>query len=225
MMSQRFCRTSAQLLWVVSLVFLLLPPGVSEAETITFNFEGVVAELDVNAGLFGPLGLVTVGDPFTGHFSYEVGLGNPDQSPGDSEVGIYDALEFAIDGSPLVFQNPRIGVTHLFVPSIAPLEPISIDSFRVIAETPGAPHFSASLTLSGPFGAAFTDDSLPTTLNLSAFDTAIVAGIVAFGLHPLPTIDDHGTLETLALIPEPSTLAIATIALLSLVAFAWRRRD
>ena len=82
MMSQRFCRTSAHLPWLVSLVFWLMPPGVSKADTITFNFEGVVTELDVNGGLFGPVGLVTVGEPFTGHFSYEVGPGNPDSGPG-----------------------------------------------------------------------------------------------------------------------------------------------
>ena len=203
MMSQRFYRTAAQLLWVVSLVFLLVPPGLSEAAISTFNFEGVVTELDVNAGLFGPVGLVTVGDPFTGHFSYETGPGNPDQAPGDSEVGIYNALEFVVDGSPLIFQNPGISVLHLFVPALFPLEPISIDRFRVVAATPGAPHFSANLTLTGSFGAAFTDDSLPTTLNLSVFDTATVAGIVAFGLFPEPTIDDHGTVESLILIPEP----------------------
>ena len=139
-------------------------------------------------------------------------------------MGIYNALEFAIDGSPLVFQNPGIAVTHRFVFSIPPVDPISIDRFTVAAETPGALHLSARLTLSGPFGAAFTDDSLPTTLNLSAFDTAIVAGIVAVGIHPLPTIDDHGTLETLALIPEPSTVTLTAIALLGLVAYSWRRR-
>ncbi len=223
MMSQCFCWTAAQLLGVVSLVFWLMPPGVSEAETITFNFEGVVTELDVNGGLFGPVGLVTVGDPFAGHFSYEVGPVNPDQVPADPELGFYDALEFAVDGSPLIFQNPRISVTHRFVPSLPPADPISIDRFSVVAETPGALHFSATLTLTGSFGAAFTDDSLPTNLNLSVFDTATVAGIVAVGLFPAPTIDDHGTLETLILIPEPYTFTLATLALLGLLAHGRRR--
>ena len=223
-MSQHFYRTAGQISWSLLLAVLLMPTSVSEAETVTFNFQGVVTELDVNAGLFGPGGQVLVGDPFSGHFSYEVGPGNPDQLPADSEFGVYDALEFTIDGSPLTFQNPRIGITHRFVPSILPASPISIDRFQVVVETPGASHATAHLVLGGSFGAAFMDDSLPTHLDLSLFDTARVAGVVAVGIHPAPTIDDHGTLEMLTQIPEPTTLTLVALGLFG-CAVQWKRQQ
>lgn len=45
----------------------------------------MVTELDGNLGLFGQIGTVQVGDPFSGRFSYEIG-------PGSQEVRVSNAF-------------------------------------------------------------------------------------------------------------------------------------
>ncbi len=196
----------------------------AHGQTVTFNFAGAVTELDLNAGLFGPVGAVNVGDPFTGHFSYVLGPGNPDQAPADPVVGRYSGVELAVDGAVISLAPPLVVVRHEFVPAIFPAEPLSIDSLTVFATTAGSQYASGvRLELRGPFGSAFSDDSLPSALNLAAFtEIQRLSGIKAVGIFPAETIDDVGQVSALTFVPEPAGAALA--AALLAVALVRERR-
>jgi hypothetical protein len=218
-----------RLLWLVlGSTAMMAAADRAPAQIVTFNFSGVVTELDVNAGLFGPFTSVNVGDLFTGHFSYEIGPGNPDQLPGDPERRRYDGLEFVVDGAAIAFEPPVIGVTHDQILTLPPAPPASFDRFAVLSSSPGSLYLNGiSLQLRGPYGAAFTDDSLPTALDLGAFsDSQSLAGIRAFGLLPNPDIDDAGQLMSLEQVPEPGTTAVlASLSVALLVAKSRGRRN
>ena len=71
--------------------------------------------------MFGPFGTVGIGDVITGHISYDTGLGNPDQQPGDPNVGVYDLLDFVIDQA--VVGITPLGIAVQRVPPIPNLDP------------------------------------------------------------------------------------------------------
>jgi hypothetical protein len=171
-------------------------------------------------------GTVSIGDPFSGRLVYEVGPANPDQQPADPEVGAYDLVELVVDQSVLpAFAPSVIGVLHQpGLPTIPPVPPdLGRDWFFARATTVGV-YPIVTLGLRGPFGSAFTDDSLPLALDLADFpDGAFVQGLVAAGIGGNPSIEDVGRITSLVLVPEPGTLALA-VAGLSLVARARTRR-
>jgi hypothetical protein len=196
-------------------------------QVVTFNFSGVVTELDLNAGLFGPFGSVNVGDPFTGHFSYALGLGNPDQLPADPEVGRYNGLEFVVNGAAIVFDAPLIAVQHNFTATLPPAPPSSFDRFAVFSASPGSLYLSGiRLELRGPYGAALADDSLPAGLDLAAFtDSQSLAGVRFVGLFPNPSTDDVGRVGSLDQVPEPSVGPVIAGACALLFVKSRRRRN
>ena len=185
------------------------------APILTFAFQGVVTELTANAGLFGMPGTVNVGDPFSGQFSYDRGPGNPDQVPADAELGGYDLLSFTIDQSVLPLTPFAAVVRH--IPPILTLPPLppdpGTDAFSVrSAPLSGYPN-GVSLRLEAPFGAVFSDDSLPADLSLASFTlSAGVYGIVALGIFPTPSIWDVGQLTSLVRVPEPGLLPLFVFA-------------
>jgi hypothetical protein len=206
----------------------MLAGGSARAAILEFEFEGMVTILTADDGLFGATGTVQIGDPFTGHFSYEVGPSNPDQEPGDPEVGAYNLTEFVVDQS-LVPWTSILGVSVQHVPPIGTFPPDPPDPgrdvLRAVATT--TPYPVVSVFLRGPFGSAFSDDSLPSSLDLADFpDGAFVQGLVAGGLDPFPSIEDVGIITALRLVPEPGALALlgAAVAALSLRARARRAR-
>jgi hypothetical protein len=216
---------------MVAAIVFLLPHGAHASAIVTFNFQGVVTHLDVNAGLFGGIGTVNVGDPFTGWVTYEVGVGNPDQLPADPEVGLYQALAFVLDNSAIALVNPRIGIRNRHpIPTLPPPPDPGENVFAILAGATGSVYGGIRLTLSGPFGAAFSDDSLPSDLNLTQFSEATLAGIVAFGLPPLPDVVDAGVItrfDRQTPIPEPSTciLLMTALVLTRRAGILWTPRD
>jgi hypothetical protein len=80
--------------------------------------------------------------------------------------------------------------------------------------------------LQGPFGSAFSDDSLPLSLDLADFpDGVSVVGLQAAGIVPNPSTHDLGTITRLSLVPEPHALAlVASIAAMGLALRGTRRR-
>jgi hypothetical protein len=203
-------------------------PANAPAALVTFDFSGEVTELvDPNGlGLFGfP---ASVGDLFSGHFSYELGPGNQDQLPADAEVGAYDLIDFAVDGAVVSFSNLILGVEHTApVPSPVPAPPIpGFDRISILALTPAYPS-RVRLVLQAPYGAIFSDDSLPSDLLLSDFtEQRTVTGIFSFGVFPQPNIQDLGQIRSLsrrATVPGPTTLALIGIGLTGL-GFSRRKR-
>jgi hypothetical protein len=187
----------------------------AQAVTLTFAFEGVVTSLVRDGGLFGAPGSVQLGDPFTGHVTYEVGPANPDQLPADLVNGRYDLIELVVDQSVLPPFDPiLVGVIHQ--PGLPTIPPAPADDGRdlFLARATSVVYPSVAVRLEGPFGSAFSDDSLPLALDLADFsDGAFVQGLVAAGIFPAPSIEDVGQITSLVLVPEPTSLALAALGL------------
>lgn len=85
-----------------------------------------------------------------------------------------------------------------------PPEPPDLGDDWLFASVPSEGHPGlVRLRLQGPYGAAFSDDSLPSDLDLADFpDVAAVQGIVAAGIAPNPSIQDVGTITELWRAPE-----------------------
>lgn len=197
---------------------LLAVAGPAQGLTLTYEFEGVVTTLLRDGGLFGAPGTVQIGDGFTGHFRYEVGAANPDQLPADGTRGAFELIDLVIDQSVLPpFAPLGVLVTHEpGLPTIPPTPPdLGSDALRVVASSVVFP--TLSLRLFGPFGSAYTDDSLPVSLDLADFpDGAFVQGLTAISLPPFPNIEDVGVITSLRLVPEPGTLVLVAVGLAGL---------
>jgi hypothetical protein len=124
-------RTALDIAWVLLMASLCgIVPVAATAPVVSFAFQGTVTDLIADAGLFGTPSSVLIGDTFSGHFSYEVGPGNPDQLP-DPEQGIYNVIDFVVDDAVVPLSGALICVTNR--PPIAtfpPRPPRSPDSTR-----------------------------------------------------------------------------------------------
>jgi len=194
------------------------------AEIVTFEFVGEVATLTADDGLFGAPGTVTIGDPFSGRFSYEIGAGNLDQDAADPEIGSYALLAFEVDQAVTPIGAP-IAVAILHEPGGATLPPAPPDLGRdwLFASAESSLYPSPiRLRLQGPYESAFESDALPADLDLADFpEVAVVQGLVATGIPPNPSIQDVGTITELWRVPEPEAPALGVLALVALGA---RRR-
>jgi hypothetical protein len=191
-------------------------------QLLSFEFTGTVTDLMLHGGLFGPFGSPVVGDPFSGRFAYAVGPGNPDQAPGDSEVGRYTLSEFVVDGATAAFGDMSIVVQHAApVPGLPPNPGVpGRDLLAVVVESPSYVG-EIRLLLQAPYQAVFADDSLPTDLDLAAFtDLAVLAGLGSGAIPPQQPQADIGALTSLALISSVPVPAPTSPALLALAAAA-----
>lgn len=195
---------------VLALAVLLAAPP-SPAAVFSFEFAGEVTDLSADDGLFGFA--ATLGSPFTGRFSYETGPANPDQVPGDANLGVYDLLTFEIDQADVPLTPFGVAVVREPpIPTLPPLPPdLGSDRLRIVATSPAYPA-PLGLTLEAAFGAVFSDDALPTTLDLASFTLrSDVAAVVAVGIPPAMSIQDVGPLRSLT-VPEPAPLALLALA-------------
>jgi hypothetical protein len=198
---------------------VLAAAGPARAVTVTYLFAGVVTALTSDGGLFGAPGTVEIGSPFTGRITYETGPTNPDQEPSDPEIGAYALVELVIDQSVLdPFTPLGIGVVHDPPGFTIPPAPPDLGRDWFIARADDDLVYGTVLMrLQGPFGSAFTDDSLPETLDLADFpDVVAIQGLVAIGLPPNPSIEDVGVITSLTFVPEPGSAVLigACLALL-----------
>ncbi len=198
----------------------LLAAHVARAAIVTYDFTGTVSILTQDGGLFGAPGTVQVGDPFTGHLTYETGPGNPDQVPADSVHGFYEVVEVVVDQSVLAPFSPLgITVTHDAPKATVPPNPPDVGKDWFVATTTTQSVYpTVSVRLLGPYESAFADDSLPASLDPADFTDRILLGFVAAGIYPLPSIEDAGTIDSLVLAPEPGPAALgaACVAALAL---------
>ena len=200
---------TARALSALTLGLSLLATSSAHAYVVTVAFEGNVTDAEMDAGLFGPS--VQIGDPFSGYFSYE--LFELDQQPNDSLVGIYDAIEWVIEGSPVVLMNPTIRVEI----------GNQIEGIAVQA-TGGSYANGVALTLVGTSG-TLAFDFLPASLELTDFLGGVITGskgaISIDPMFPSTYMRDRGALTQL--VPEGSGLEAAALAGL-LAVRSWRRQ-
>jgi hypothetical protein len=211
-------KTCGRIAWslVLACVGILLAPRLARADLIQFEFQGVVTNNTGDLGVFGPLSSVNIGDIITGRLSYETGPGNPDQQPGDSNIGLYDLLEFVIDQA--VVPITPDGILVFRAPPVPQLDPNAppdpgSDLFRAVgAFESGGDGYVVALTLAAAFGAVFPDDVLPASLALGAFtDARNVRAIRTSGLGSLLGQIDEAELVPLTSVPEPSSLVLLSI--------------
>lgn len=187
--------------FTVVLAFAAAAPA--RAEIVTYDFTAEVTQVDINGGLFGPGAMV--GDALAGSFSYEVGSSNPDQASADNELGVYNLTSFILNGTLLSFMPSPIYVRHEApLPTVSPNPPDpGLDSFGARLAPPVGSYFAGvSFALEGAYGDAFTDDSLPATLNLADFTMAAITGTGNISIIPnTPTQIDQAVITSLTRLP------------------------
>lgn len=212
------CRCDRSSVWILATAVLFTTTSSAEAqELVHYEFTGTVTDNTGNLGIFGPFSTVQINDVFTGNFSYLTGPGNPDQEI-DPELGVYDVVDFHIDQAVVAITPLRVAVTHSpGLPTLPPAPPdLGTDGFSVAGTFQLGPDTRfISLRLEAPYGAVFTDDSLPTSLTLSDFtDTNSVRSVRVIGLPPIGMSQiDEGVLTSLVRIPEPATGLLLLISL------------
>ncbi|PQA85576.1 PEP-CTERM sorting domain-containing protein [Hyphococcus luteus] len=180
----------------------------------TFAYTGEIAELGLDDGLFGAPGDTEIGDTFSGSFSYVVGPENPDMQPGDATVGQYAIQSAGVDGTLLPLGPvPVFGgiVTHepggVALPPAPPDD--GEDSLVIPLGFDLGDYATVSLRFEAPYEMAFTDDSLPASLDLSDFVIAEIVGKEAPALSvslaqnlndDVETLVDRGVITSLTLI-------------------------
>ncbi len=212
--------------FVAGLLAALLSPISATATVVTYEFEGLVTDLTAGLGLFGSP--VSTGDVFTGRFSYETGAGNPDQNTADAERGFYNLTSFELDGTLLSITGVGITTFNSLTPTIFPATPPD-DEFRILLSVENNPYSGpVGLSLSAP-STLFSDDSLPSTLDLTDYSSGgFLFGVDAFGIFPAPNIQDQGQLRSLTLVPSspvpmPPTLLVLGAGLIAVGAVRMRR--
>jgi hypothetical protein len=188
---------------------------------VQYQFTGVVIDNTGNLGVLGPFNTLQLNDIFTGRFSYVTGPTNPDQEPGDPELGFYNLVEFVVDQGVVPITPFGVGVRHEPpLPTLPPL-PVDVGTDGVIVSgrfMAGMDTKAISLGLEAPYEAVFTDDSLPTSLTLSDFtQSQLLRAIRVIGLPPSGTSQiDAGRIISLVQVPEPSGIVLALLGIVGL---------
>jgi hypothetical protein len=214
---------------LVALMSIGATPRSARGEIVTFEFSAAVVDISGNLGVFGPFGMVQLNDLVTGRFSYETGVGNPDQMPGDPEIGVYSLVGFEIDQAVVDIAPLAVVIFHQEpLPVVDPMAPPSpgTDAFTAAGQYEiGDTLFIVSVRLEGPYESVFSDDSLPSSLIPGDFQERVVRSIRVIGLDPGGSQIDQARLLTLAQVPEPASLALVILGAIGLAIFARRRQS
>ena len=200
----------------------VIPVGSQSCEVedgqIAFTFSGFLHAVSDPANLLGFQ--YSVGDRFTGSFSYPRDL--MDTNP--------DPLHFhGQDFSRVVSSVTLAG--HVFSGNLGGTLRInsSEGQMSITNEYRSAPSVvSSGRFLEVLFRGATTpfDDMLPTTLSLSDFSNVFIrVRGQSRDFDPRDGFELEGTIDELTLVPEPSTWIMMATGLLALGFVAWRRRE
>jgi len=153
-----------------------------------------------------------------------------DTSCGTSTVSLdVDGLDLSLPTVPLV--PPPIFPSSIIVGNDRDLDGIvsSVDAadyfainYEIVDPTDAAERWAISLTLADTTGTLYSDESVPMSLNLADFDSRQLLIIEDPGL----TIGGNAlaSIDSLVLVPEPSTLTLLAIGMVALLALPVRSR-
>ena len=162
--------------------------------TVTFELGGVLTEV------YGPSGLA-VGDRFTGRFSYSLDQTGTNAPTPEITNYVFDSYSLTIQGQTVSAMGGGIQVGNL----------PGFDYFQLNVDPPGTvvtgsingfPAGLLFLALNDLTGSAFTDSTLPTTLDLANF-TALRRVDVFF---PPANGTAFGEITNLSVVPLPGAL-------------------
>ena len=207
-------------------------------DVFSFRYEGTVTNVVDNLVLFTPTaddGSTDPIDSFIGAFSFEVlpnqttnfinlrmrAYNSSAESAGRNtktaeEIEYQDDPSDALSGLVLLTDNlPGAGSDEFLIRSTN-LTNVKIDPLTLTTEL-------LELRLVDSTGTVFPGSlSRRPPLNLSDFDSAIVRLELTDSLGTTSSID--GSITSLTLIPEPSTLTLGVLGGLGLLGYRWRRR-
>jgi hypothetical protein len=175
---------------------------------VTWEFAGEVTFVSDRSDFLG--GAVTVGDPFSGSFTFE--STTPDRDPKDPIFGIYLNALSSVSGEAggVQFSGPLSGTGDILtVTTVINDHPTFHDTYgiRAFVDLLGAP-VMFEWSFRARDGAIFSDDSLPVVPpDLALLDTA---RLELFS-ESAPFVGTIGGDITL-LVPEPGTLCLLTLA-------------
>jgi hypothetical protein len=213
-MQEGLMKTVRSLLCVLTCCVIASAAPVAVAVPITFSFTGIVTNVD------SPLAVeFSLGESVVGSYTFESTTADID--PGDPTTGHYDnaitAFTATFGGDYTVTQGLD---NDIFVADGLP----GNDVYSLFLTNPTAPTVAGlslgalSIGLIDTDSSVFSSDALPLTPpNLSDFEIDS-SGTIYLG-SPNQTMDFQ--LTSLTLVPEPTTLALAT---LGLVGIGYRRR-
>ncbi|MBI4579174.1 MAG: hypothetical protein HY718_05695 [Planctomycetes bacterium] len=179
-----------------------LAMGLQNAEGVlmtSYQFSGRIDTVTDPSGDW--VGLVAPGVPFSGTYTYDPTV--PDSVPDNPSIGIYTSA----DSSFSINVGNWTGATSGDRCEISVYNSIGWDSGFVISavgfQSSGRSISEMTVGLSRTNGSAFESDALPTVA--PSFD---VFPYRAFGFQAANYVRIVGTLESLVLTPEPSTLLL-----------------
>jgi hypothetical protein len=179
---------------IVVVVAALSTVEQASGATVTFELGGVLTEV------YGPSGLA-VGDRFTGRFSYSLDQTGTNVPTPEITNYVFDSYSLTIQGQTVSAMGGGIQVGNL----------PGFDYFQLNVDPPGTvvtgsingfPAGLLFLALNDLTGSAFTDSTLPTTLDLANF-TALRRVDVFF---PPANGTAFGEITNLSVVPLPGAL-------------------
>lgn len=201
------------ILITLTILSVLLLSSVEQASSsiVTFELGGVLTEV------YGPSGLA-VGDRFTGRFSYSLDqTGTNVPTPGITNY-VFDSYSLTIQGQTVSAMGGGIQIGNL----------PGFDYFQLNVDPPGTvvtgsingfPAGTLFLGMNDLTGNAFTDSTLPTTLDLANF-TAVRRVDVFF---PPANGTAFGEITNLSVVPLPAAMWLFISGLGGLALLLWVR--
>ncbi len=192
------------------LATVLLTSERLEAASVTYQISGTSSLVIDNDGIFP--GVILGVTTFTGSFRYETDPNAYDEiiSPNGPTLTNYRSfggaasLAISLDGLPLAFgTGPNVAV--LINNDAAPQ---NIDQFLITSLS--SPFDSLRMNLQTPSPGPFSDRSLPNSLELADFEIATISILKDSSLAWFE-------IESMVLVPEPSTCILAFLGIAALL--------